>query len=324
MSTSDQTQPWATVFVAVPSLPKEQREVYEFALDTTRRAAQNAGRESRDPWTVEVTHGRLAPTDEPAAIRRSIRRKLVSEGDAVIGLLSDGSFGCGREAGWAVGLGIPILLVHKRGLIPTPHAGGTPPEATVDVRDYASPSELYNVVYDWMKLRRPQILAGRIRRSRQLAVTEPLRFEVRDVWQHALSGERRRICDALLVSEAQVEALLSNDLDFAATRIGLTLDLAAQMGIVRTTHARHHAQRGPDSSNLLKEELDGLDDAIDTWDWDGPTTARAVRLRLGLAERQRECESGRIKIMRRAPSLTTRFAWKKLIDGDPRPRRTSR
>jgi hypothetical protein len=160
-------------------------------------------------------------------------------------------------------IGIPTLLIHRRGRVSTPHAGGTPPEARVDVVDYASPGELYSVVHAWMSSRHAMILAGRIRRTRQLTATEPLRLEVRELWLQALPAERRRICDALLITEGMVEALVSNDLDFAAARTGLTLDLAVQMGIVRTKPPRD-AQHAVAPSGFRKEELDGLEDAIDT------------------------------------------------------------
>jgi nucleoside 2-deoxyribosyltransferase len=307
---------WTTVFVAVPSseaLPAEC-EASEFAVDAVRRACRHVGRAAEQAWHIEVTEGRLAPTDDPAKIRRSIRRKLVAEGDAFIALLRDASYGCGREAGWAIRLGIPTLLLHRHGAAPSLHAGGTPPEARVDVRDYDSPAELYDAVCGWMSYRRASILAGPLRRSRQLMVTEPLRHASCAVWDRATRGERRRVCDALLISEEQLTALLANELDFAEARVGLMLDLASQLGLhaPESVAPRSSWYRRGEVAMLPQDAHAGLQSAIDTWGWDGPMTLRAVEL--GLRKLRRDSELVEAGVQQRTSSLGDRFAWKRLLD----------
>ncbi len=303
-----------TVFVAVPTPDGSEAaaEASELAADLVRRACERAGRDSNQPWHIKVTEGRLAPTDDPAALRRSIRRKLVGEVDAVVALMRNASYGCGREVGWAAAQGIPTLLLHRRGSKLTPHAGGTPPEAPVDIRDYQSSPEMYEAVRQWMSDRRPFILAGAMRRSRPLAVTDPLRGAARSAWEQAGPAERRRVCDALLAPEEQVQALLSNAEDFASARCGLTLDLLTQLGIV--VPGRMNSRdwyRRTEVPSLPDDAREGLEEAIATWSWDGPTTLHAVELGLRKLRRDRDLhESG---VLQRTGSLGNRFAWKKLL-----------
>jgi nucleoside 2-deoxyribosyltransferase len=317
MTASEDHEDWTTVFLGVPT-PGDSvtaREASELAVDAVRRACQHAGRDHDEPWHIEVTEGRLAPTDDPAAIRRAIRRKLVRDVDAVVVLLRDASFGCGREVGWAIAFGIPTLLLCRDSSTASPHAGGTPPEAPVEVREYGSPSELYDTVLGWMMERKAAIVAGPLRRSRPLAVTEPLRLAALSSWQEASAAERRRIRDALLVGEEQLEALLANDLDFAETRCGLALDLLAQLGIVVPERmSGDDWYRRSEVPSLPEDARLALKDAVETWNWDGPATLRAVELGLRKLRRDRELfEAG---VRQRSSSLGNRFAWKRLVDGD--------
>lgn len=324
ITANEHKEDWTTVFLAVPTpeASAAAKEASELAVDSVRRACKHAGRDSDEPWHVEVTEGRLAPTDDPVMIRRSIRRKLVREVDAVVVLLRGASYGCGREVGWAIAFGIPTLLLHRRGSTPSPHAGGTPPEAPIDVRDYDSPAELYATVGEWMNDRKAVILAGPLRRSRPLAVTEPLRLAAAASWQEATPAERRRVQDALLAGKEQLEALMSNDLDFAEARGGLTLDLLTQLGIIMPEPmSSRDWYRRSEVPSLPDDARHGLKDAIGTWQWDGPTTLRAVELGLRKLRHDRDLlESGTLQ---RASSLANRFAWKKLLDDDARTSRTS-
>jgi hypothetical protein len=324
-TSSDTGTDWTTVFVAVPTPEGSPAagEASELTVDAVRRACQHASRDAAEPWTIEVTEGRLAPTDDPTAIRRSIRRKFVEEVDAVVGLLREASYGCGREVGWAVALGIPALLLHRTGTPLSPHAGGTPPEARVDVRDYDSPAQLHDAVYDWLRLRRAQIIAGSIRRSRPLAVTEPVRIATLRAWERARPQERRRVRDALLATEEQIEAVLRNPLDFASTRSALILDLSAQLGVVLPTPiSTEDWQRRTALPALPHDARVGLEDAIDTWGWDGAKTLLAVEL--GWDKLRHDREMQRQGVAQRTGSLASRFAWKRLVDDYARRSGTAR
>jgi len=322
---SSQRQDWTTVFVAVPTpeASPSAGEASELAVDAVRRACQHASRDAEESWTIEVTEGRLAPTDDPAAIRRAIRRKFVQEVDAVVALLREASYGCGREVGWAIALGIPTLLLHRGGTPLSPHAGGTPPEAPVDVRGYDSPAQLHEGVREWLLLRRAAILAGPLRRSRPFAVTEPLRRETLAAWKRARPEERRRVRDAVLATDEQLEALLSNEFDFASARGALILDLGAQLGVALPARmSSNDWQRRTEVPALPDDARAGLAEAIDTWGWDGPTTLLAVELGWNKLRHDREMHAA--GALQRAPSLTNRFTWKRLLDDYARRRGTAR
>jgi hypothetical protein len=304
---------WTTVFLSVPTPADEAsaKEASELAVDAVRRACQHAGRDAGDPWHVKVTEGRLAPTDDPAQIRRAIRRKLVGEIDALIALLRGASLGCGREIGWAAEFGIPTLLLHRRDTPLSAHAGGTPPEAGIELREYDSPAELHDTVRGWMTEHKPLIVAGQMRRTRPLTVTEPLRRAAVEALAEAGPGERRRVRDALVVSESQLNALLANAMDFAEARTGLTFDLLCQLGVVLPQrmlgpdwHRRTEVPLLPDDARK------GLDEAIDTWGWDGSTTLRVTELGLKKLRHDRELTSAGQH--QRASDLANRFAWKRL------------
>lgn len=313
-----------TIFIAVSrrQASPETREATRRAVAAVREASQHAA--SLDPDAirrVELSESCLAPAEVAAARSRLIRRGLVGKVDAVVGLLGDASFDCGREVGWAIELDIPTLLLYPRGATTPLHVGGTPLEVC-DVRDYGSLVELRDRVHDWLDRRRAAILAGPMRRNRQLATTEPLRSTTLAKWRDAVPEERRRASDAVQAGRGRLEAVLADGRDFAATRGGLTLDLARELGI-DDAPARGHSLREWHSRTevpvLPDDACKGLQDAIDTWDWDGSTTRRAIEL--GLRKLSHDHEVVMAGGRQRASSLGNRFAWKQLLDKDARSER---
>jgi hypothetical protein len=292
------------------------REATMRAAAVVREACQQATRLDPDVTRrVEVTESCLVPTEVAPVKSRSTRRKLANEVDAVVGLLGDASFDCGREIGWAVEFGIPTLLVHPRASTPPLHVGGTPLEACA-VRDYGSLSELSSVVNEWMDLNSAAILAGPMRRSRPLSRTERLRGATRARWTDAVPEERRRVSDAVQAPEVQLDAVLADGSDFAAARSGLTLDVAQELGVEMSVggFSSRDWLRRAEVPVLPDDARRGLQDAIDTWGWDGSTTRRAIEL--GLRKLRHDREVIMTGSLQRTSSLSNRFAWKRLLDRD--------
>jgi hypothetical protein len=309
-----------TVFIAVSrgQASSEAREATRLAFEAVRSACGYAAH--LDPEAsrrVEVFASCLAPADVEPARSRSIRRRLAREADAVVGLVGDASYDCGREVAWAIELGIPTLLVYPCGSMPPVHVGGALPGAC-DVRSYGSCAELRSFVCAWMDFRRAQILAGAMRRSRPLAATEPLRGATLERWREAVPEERRRVSDAVLADDRQLDAVLADSHDFATTRSGVTLDIAQELGVEPVDRGRslRDWHRRTEVPVLPEDARKGLQDAIDTWEWDGSTTRRAFEL--GLRKLRHDREVVTAGGLQRASSLGNRFAWKQLLDKDAR------
>ena len=276
----------------------------EDVVSGVRRGCDRAGAEADKPWLIAVRDGDAAPSREPAGIRNYVRREIVDKADAAIFVLTNPSFGCGREMTWAISVGVPVLLLVPPGHENRVHVGATSWESRVWVAPVIDGAAASSAVMEWITGQRAIIQSGPWRRSRQTTESEVLRLSAAAAWNASRSEERDRLSRATHTTREHLVSLLSNENEFASARASLVLDLAHQLGVWR------QAEAGQESATITEPMWDGLDAAVQTWEWDGQTVARTVRDAIEELESERSTLATGAK--QRNLNLTSRYGWREV------------
>lgn len=264
------------IYLAMPLsfLPDaEAREQVEFQAYTVGRAIADTTRDRTDPWPVRV-HSPLmwsAPWRKndltPQDVYELNTRMLWTEADALIVLgYRGGSLGAGQEFAWACGQHLPILYVHSANTPVSRQLEGAAHEHDVTVAPYASPSQLSDLVGQWLASRRHVISDGPRRRRSRAQRFIPLQMSLNRVWQELATEEQEHVVAVTGLAPGRISRIVSDPLTLSGST---THELTSLCGALSVEATGGVLQQLPD---LQPSQVAALRSAAAELDWDPDTT----------------------------------------------------
>jgi hypothetical protein len=269
------------VYVATPltELGAKDRQLLEAWCQIVDDGLISESHSAEHPWDLRLyTPLRVSPPwkrdDRSAEDIWQVNSECVwGDADALIVFSHNGgSIGEGMELAWAIGLGIPVLVLVSPDQKPSRQVAGAASEADVTVGAFRGPEDLRDQVRKWITRKRPRIQAHAFRRELTRQRLLPLATALAVRWSSAGSAARADIALVAGCSGARLDRLVC-DLDalgaasaseLIQVSAALGVDLSVTLGILRPS--------------LTVTQLRGLQQAALALEWSGPTVAELVIL----------------------------------------------
>jgi hypothetical protein len=177
-----------------------------------------------------------------------------------------GSLGAGMELAWAVGLGVPCLVVHCATETPSRQVLGLCEESDLRVEPFEDANKLQSIVRHWLNAKRPELDARDLRRQIHRQRTQSLRGQLQARWDSLDTEGRERAAMDGGFTVARMERLVGSASALVAATLHELLTLTATLGV------ELGAPLSPRGSALSPSQLRALSQAATEYGW-GPGEA---------------------------------------------------
>lgn len=266
------------VYLAMPlsQLDEDKRDKVELLADSVNQAIYETTRRGSEPWPVRV-HSPVkhsAPWKDdprtPEEIYRLNTDAIWGDVDAMIVIAEPGGgIGVGQELAWACQLGLPVLVVHKKGTCLSRQVTGTREEHDVTIETYRDPEHLRDVLDRWLLARQATICDGPRRRVGRLVRYTSLCDRLGKAWTALSAGEREHVVATTRIAPVRIARILADPLALAAAS---TEERAALGSALRIDGGSRPASRG--LPQLEPKQRAALNSAAREFDWNFETSLR--------------------------------------------------